>query len=146
MTLSPAGLDRLKRHEGLRLSVYRDQAGLPTIGYGHLIKRGESFATITEDQAEALLRDDLAPTVAAVNAALTVDVTQDQFDSLASLTFNIGIGAFRGSSVLKAINARADNAVIRERLQRWNKITVDGRKVVSEGLAKRRADEAEAWA
>lgn len=146
MTLSSAGLDRIKRYEACSLVVYDDQAGLATIGWGHLIKKGEDFSNgITEDAATELLIADLKSAIEGVTACLEVEVTQEQFDSLVSFAFNCGVGALRSSSLLRAINSKESFAAIRECLMRWDKITVRGQKVRSEGLARRREDEARAW-
>ena len=146
MTLSPEGLALLKRYEACSLVIYDDQAGLPTIGWGHLIVKGENFAKgITEAEAEILLHKDLAPRVAAVNACLEVVITQAQFDSCVSLLFNIGEKNFRKSSFLRAVNSKASNDIIRSSLKMWRKVTVNGAKVNSAGLMNRRADEAKAW-
>src|SRR5690606_2615038 len=64
-----------------------------------------------------------------------------QFDALVSLAFNIGIGAFSGSSALRELNA-GRIANVPAKMQLWNKITVGGKKVVSNGLVRRRAAEA----
>lgn len=147
MNISPEGVAKIRDHEGCVLHVYNDQAGLPTIGVGHLIVPGESYpgGVITQALADELLAQDLERTVQGVNECLAVEVTQAQFDALVSLAFNIGVGALKKSSVIRAINQKLPNDVIRERLCRWDKITRNGRKEVSPGLAKRRAEEAKAW-
>ena len=148
MTLSPEGLALLKRYEACSLVIYDDIAGLATIGWGHLIVKGENFAKgITAAEAEILLHKDLAPRVAAVNACLEVAITQAQFDASVSLLFNIGEKNFRESSFLRAINSKASNETIRVCLKKWCKITdpQTGAKVNSAGLMNRRADEAKAW-
>ena len=76
-----------------------------------------------------------------------VKMTQEQYDSIVSLAYNIGLGALRTSSFLRSVNGRESNEAIRERLSRWNKITdpKTKQKVESAGLTKRRADEGAAW-
>lgn len=90
MTLSSAGLNLIKSFEGLRLTAYRDSAGVWTIGYGHTkgVKKGQ---IISEQLAELFLQEDLDYAVAAVNG-LNRDLTQGEFDGLVSFTFNCGIG------------------------------------------------------
>jgi lysozyme len=62
MHLSAEGLDLIKKSEGFRDHIYRDVAGYPTIGYGHLIKPGESFPDgIAEPQAPRFLRPTFRP-------------------------------------------------------------------------------------
>ena len=149
MKTSPAGVARLKRYEACSLVVYDDQAGLPTIGWGHLIKPGEfaSDARLTQDEADALFLADLAPVEAAVNKALRVEVTQEQYDSIVSMAFNCGTGALLSSTFLHFINLHAAPAAIRDALCKWDKVTNPRTRLKerSEGLAKRRADEAAAW-
>lgn len=147
VTISAAGVARIREFEGCELKVYLDQAGKATIGVGHLIRHGETFPAegITEQQAEDLLVADLRPAVEGVIACLEVDVDQAQFDALVSFAFNMGVGSLRSSSFLRSINGRESNEVIREKLMRWNKVTVAGKKEISAGLARRRAVEAEAW-
>ena len=92
MHISPAGLSLVKKWEGFSAIPYRDAAGLWTIGYGHLIKPGETFARITAAEAEALLARDVVAAERVVEAAVKVPLTQNQFDSLTSFTFNLGSG------------------------------------------------------
>jgi lysozyme len=74
-----------------------------------------------------------------------VDLTDNQFGALVMFAFNAGIGAFKGSTLLKKLNHGNYNAVPAE-LPKWNKTTIDGKKVVSNGLVNRRAAEAGLWA
>ncbi len=115
MTLSPQGIDWLKQVEGQRLQPYDDQTGKPvdhwvtgaTVGYGHLIGRAEWDSLgrgISLEQAEALLRKDLAPFEQAVNRGISAALVQCQFDALVILCYNIGVGNFARSSVLKLVN------------------------------------------
>lgn len=150
MTLSPAGIDRIKRYEGCSLVVYDDIAGLPTIGYGHLIKAGEPFdstAKLTQAEADALFMKDVQPFALGVEALLEVSIGQEQFDSVVSFAYNLGLGALRSSSFLRSINAGEPNTAIVTNLMKWNKARnpKTGKLEVSNGLTRRRADEAKAW-
>jgi lysozyme len=69
-------------------------------------------------------------------------LTQNQLDALVSFVFNIGIGAFKGSTLLRKLNA-GDYASASIEILRWNKATVEGRRVVLVGLARRRVAERE---
>lgn len=102
MKTSQTGIEFITREEGCKLHVYNDSVGLPTIGVGHLIKPGEHFTTITLEQAQGLLRVDLAHAEAAVNG-LQADVTQYEFDALVSLAFNIGVTAFSRSTLARKV-------------------------------------------
>lgn len=106
MKTSPDGLRFIAQHEGVVLHAYKDQAGIDTIGIGHVVRPGESFPNgITHDQALALLANDLDIAEHGVNTRVTVDMTQNQFDALVSFTFNCGAGALAESSTLRLLNA-----------------------------------------
>jgi len=137
--ISPAGISAIKRHEGLRLHAYQDSAGVWTIGHGHTgnVQPGQH---ISEAEAEQLLRDDLAQAEAAVNNGVRVPVTQEQYDAMVSLAFNIGGSAFGKSTLLQKLNEGDIHAAANEFL-RWDKITVNGAKEVLPGLTSRRRAE-----
>ncbi len=128
---------------------YLCPAGKPTIGYGHVILPAEGryhTATLSEAEASALLQADVEKKYGAhVAKCLTRAVTQNQFDALVSLCFNIGTGGFSQSSVLRLANAGStDAATIKTAFGAWNKVTNPNTKLkeVSKGLTKRRATEA----
>lgn len=104
MHLSDDGLRFIGKWEGFVGHVYLDAAKKATIGYGHLIRPGEHFTTLTEPEGLALLRQDAALAETAVNACVKVPLTQRQFDALVSLAFNIGNGAFAMSTLCKYLN------------------------------------------
>ncbi len=131
-----AGIELIKSFESLRLERYLDAAGLPTIGYGHLIKRGESFTKITRAEADEILRADLDDTEKAVERAVHVTLTDNEFAALVSLTFNIGGAAFSRSTLLKRLN-EGNLLAAGERFKDWNK--AGGR--ILRGLVRRRAAE-----
>src|ERR1051325_11027211 len=115
MQMSPHGLDLLEQWEGFKTTIYKDSAGLPTIGVGHLLTKSELSSGkitingvpveytdgLTEQQVTDLLAQDLKPASSAVNSGVKVPLNQDQFDALVSFTFNVGVGAFNGSTLLK---------------------------------------------
>jgi GH24 family phage-related lysozyme (muramidase) len=93
MKLSSDGLDFIARHETIggqpNLTLCIDSKGHPTIGYGHLARRGEDFSNgITAERAKAILAQDVRQAEAQVNGRIKVNLTQPQFDALASVTFN----------------------------------------------------------
>ncbi len=138
MRISPAGLDAIKRHEGLRLTAYPDPAsgGDPwTIGYGHTrdVERGQ---TITAAQAEQFLREDLAWVETCIERNVVAPLTQGQYDALCSLIFNIGQAAFTKSTLMRLLNQR-DYAGAAQQFERWN--IAAGQ--VNLGLTNRRAAE-----
>lgn len=139
--INKEGLELIKRWEGLRLTAYQCPAGEWTIGYGHTSAAGypqvTKGMTITQEDAECILRTDLRQYEQAVEQAVTVDLTDEQFAALVSLTFNIGPGNFRKSTLLKKLNA-GDYTAAQEQFAVWRK---SGRKVL-QGLVNRRAQEA----
>jgi lysozyme len=104
MKTSQDGINLIKQHESLQLKPYLCPAKEWTIGYGHVIKDGEHFKEITIEQAEELLRQDLVIAENCINSSLKAPITQNEFDALVSLSFNIGITAFRKSTLLALIN------------------------------------------
>jgi lysozyme len=104
----------IKAFEGLRLTTYRDAAGILTIGFGHTAAAGSPkprpLMSITRAEAEAILIRDLETTEAAVLKALTRPPAQDQFDAMVSLCFNIGARNFARSRVASAFNDSDDPA------------------------------------
>lgn len=143
MHISQAGIDLIKQYEGYRSRTYLDVGGKPTIGYGHLLKPGESFPNgIDESTAEELLRQDLATAERAVqNGVGTHNLTQSQYDALVSFTFNVGSGNFQKSTLLKDINSD-DYEDVPSEMMRW--INVSG--VPNAGLRNRRMAEATLFA
>jgi RHS repeat-associated protein len=136
MNLSKRGLDCVKSYEGLNLNVYKDSAGYPTIGYGHLILSGEDFSGgITEEQAADLLRKDASDAIKAVQDLVKVELTQNQFDALVSFSFNLGRGSLAKSTLLANINS--GKGITESNFTDWNKA---GGQVVG-GLTARRKDE-----
>lgn len=100
--VNQAGIDLIKSFEGLRTRSYRDPVGILTIGYGSTGPHVMPGMSITEEQAEALLRQDVARFEAGVQAYLRdAPATDNEFAALVSLAFNIGLGAFRRSTVLR---------------------------------------------
>ena len=94
MTIDQAGIDFIKGFEGFSSTIYKDVAGHPTIGIGHLIKPDEDFTMgITLMQAETLLYDDMEPVEAKILGLAPDGCRQNQFNALCSFGFNLGTGA-----------------------------------------------------
>jgi lysozyme len=158
MKTSPEGIARIKRHELLRLKAYLCPAGVPTIGWGST--RGVAMGmTITEQQADARLVQDLATAEGAINKNVKVPLTQGQFDALVSFVFNVGVPHFAGvwsnkdkaflsgpSTLLKKLN-RGDYKGAAEQLPLWchARDPKTGGMVRLPGLVKRRREEMEAF-
>ena len=138
MKTSNYGIDLIKQFEGLRLTAYKCAAGVWTIGYGHTagVREGQ---TITEEEAENLLRYDLQTFEVGVSQVVKVFLHQHQFDALVSFAFNVGLTAFRQSTLLCRLNGGESAERVAAEFLRWNKA---GGKVV-EGLTRRRERESE---
>jgi lysozyme len=149
MKISEKGLTLIKKEEAFKAKRYLCAAGKPTIGYGHVILPAEAryhTATLTEAEASTLLQADVDKKYGAhVAKGLTRAVTQNQFDALVSLCFNIGTGGFSQSSVLRLANAGStDKAAITAAFGAWNKVTNPKTQVkeANKGLTVRRGREA----
>jgi lysozyme len=140
MKMTNEGLALIKRFEGLRLDAYRDAVGIWTIGYGHTSVAGapqvQAGLRISEADAHEILARDVEGFARGVRDLLVVELSEQQFSALVSFVYNVGLGGFKRSSVLIAVNNRDFNAVPR-RLNLWTK--AGGR--VLPGLVRRRAAE-----
>ena len=160
MKFSEHGLELLEKWEGEILHVYKDKAGLPTVGIGHLLTKKELMSNtvlikgvpvplaggLTDRQALDLLAQDVTPTEAEINEHVKATLNQNQFDALVAFAFNIGDGGFETSSTLKVINAGQFDQVPADMLL-WDKITDPKTRehVVCEGLIERRNKEIALW-
>jgi len=141
MQLSEAGLELLKSSEGFRAHVYRDVAGLPTIGFGHRLLHPESFPNgIDEAQGEEILRSDIREAEQAVKRLVKVELSQGQFDALVDFVFNLGSGRLSSSTLLKILNGGRYQEAL-EQLLRWDH--ADGEEY--NALKARREAEAALW-
>lgn len=115
--------DFIAREEGCRLKAYQDSVGVWTIGYGNTfyddgqsVKKGD---IINQEQAEILLKiivDDFADKVSAL---ITATINDNQFAALLSLAYNIGIGAFKRSTVLRKVNLNPSDPTIAAAFDMW---------------------------
>jgi lysozyme len=139
--VSGRGVALIEEAEGCRLSAYPDPGtgGAPwTIGVGHTGPEVHPGLTVTKDEADALLRQDLAKFERGVAALVAGHATtQGQFDALVSFAFNLGLGALGGSSLLRLHKAGSFGAAAGE-FSKWTHAA--GR--VLPGLVRRRAAEA----
>jgi len=103
-TYSSEGIALTTSFEGLRLTAYFDIAGTPTIGYGHAGPDVHPGMSINMQEAKGLLLKDIHWAVEAVNRLVTVEINQNQFDALVDFAFNVGIGHFEESTLLRLIN------------------------------------------
>ena len=104
MKTSDEGLKSLEGREGKRRKAYLDTKGIPTIGVGHTGPEVYIGLAWTDQQIEDALRDDVKEAEDCINKCVTVLLTQSQFDALVSFVFNIGITAFKRSTLLRVLN------------------------------------------
>ena len=137
MPFGSAGLGLLKKSEGLRNQIYRDIAGIPTIGYGHRVLPTESFPDgIDEAQASQLLAKDVRAAEQTVLKLVKVALTQGQFDALVDFVYNLGANRLGASTLLRDLNiGRYDDAA--EQLLMWDHV---GTKEVAGLKARREAE------
>lgn len=105
LKVSEKGKTLIKEFEGLRLNSYRDSVGVWTIGYGHTVTARPN-QTITEKQADELLDKDIVRFEDSVKRAVKVPLTQNQFDALVSIVFNVGEGASHKSGIIRLKDGR----------------------------------------
>jgi lysozyme len=154
MQVDRSGLEFIRAREGLETHAYPDSGGAPTIGIGHLLTRAERTSGklvirgqtvryrdgLTEAQCYNLLEQDMLVPARAVNAAVKVPLTQNQFNALVDFAFNVGDTAFRESTLLKLLNQKQYDA-IPEQMRRW----VHDNGIRVPGLVNRREKEIALW-
>lgn len=145
MIVNDVGLKQIMNFEGVKLKAYLDGGGVPTIGVGTIVypsgikvKLGD---VCTLSQALFFLKYDVEKREEYLNKILKVPLTQNQYNMCISLMYNIGNEAFKNSTVLKRINAKADRKEITKWWIVWNK---DNGNFV-QGLANRRLKEIEIY-
>jgi lysozyme len=124
--MSDNGLKFLMNNEGVVLKPYLDTKGIPTIGVGNTFYEDGSKVKmtdppITEKRAMELFRWILKQYELAVYSNTRDDINQNQFDALVSFTYNVGVNAFKNSTLLKRINANASQQSITNAFMMWNK-------------------------
>ena len=154
MQMSQNGRKLLADWEGIRSKVYDDVAGLPTIGVGHLLTQEENNSGkitiqgqdvdysqgLSEQQVLDLLAQDLVRFEEIVQNAVQVALSQNQFDALVSFAFNVGIQAFKKSTLVKVLN-NGEYEEVPNQLRRW--VKAGGQTV--QGLVSRREKEISLW-
>lgn len=141
MKISRNGLSLIAKFEGLRFKPYRDCAGLWTVGIGHLIGDGRSLPdswnkTFTLDECYALLAQDVTRFEFGLARYINIKLTQNQFDALCSLAFNIGLGRVQRSPLRQKLNRGDIKGCVKE----WAKYVKAGGKVYNGLVARRKAE------
>ena len=137
--MTQQGLDLIKKYEGLRLEAYKCPAGVWTIGYGHT-KGVIKGMKISKEEAETLLKQDVS--VFELQVINTVGkLAACKIDALVSFAYNVGIAAFRNSTLCRKVKANSDDPAIRNEFMKW--IYAGGKKL--QGLERRRKEEADVY-
>ena len=146
MQVSQKCIELVKRYECFISKAYLCPSGYKTIGFGH---RTDEMTTITEPEAENLLKKDLNQFASKITYSLEQDhitVNQNQFDALCSFAFNLGYSTLVFSTLWKKLK-KGDYAGASEEFTKWVYITktVDGEKIKIrlKGLETRRKSEQE---
>ncbi len=135
MRTSARGLKLIMRFEGFSATPYLCPAGIPTIGYGHVLEHLQ-HPVISRNDAKQLLAQDARVAERAVTRLIRYPLAQHQFDALVSFTFNVGSGALQRSSLRAMIN-RGEVTEAADQFLRW--VYGGGKKLP--GLVKRRTAE-----
>jgi len=146
MVVSKNCINLIKMFEGYKAKAYLCPANVPTIGWGSTMytdgRKVKLSDTINEEQAEILLMWELKNKS---NALYGLNLNQNQFDSLLSFIYNLGIGAFANSTLRKKILTNPNDPAIKFEFMRWNKARVNGELIELKGLTRRRTAEAEMY-
>lgn len=140
MKVSNELIDKIKQFEGYRSKAYRCSAGVLTCGYGHT-KGVTARTTCNKTKAFAWLKSDLEPIESFLSAIPEVCKSQGRFDACADFCFNLGVNAFKGSTLLKLIQKKSSVSIIQAEFLKW--IYAGGKPL--EGLKNRRRWEAQRW-
>lgn len=140
------GIDLIKQFEGFRAKPYKCPAGIPTIGYGATFYPDGKKVTmndkaITEEEGVELLKSMLSKFEQYVDSYCIDTITQNQFDALVSFCYNLGPNNLKSSTLLKKVNANANDETIRAEFMKWTKA---GGKTLK-GLVTRRTAEADLY-
>lgn len=145
MEVNKAGRDLIKQFEGCKLKAYKCPAGLTTIGFGSTfyedgtkVKEGD---VITQARAEELLNNIVDDFAKQVDALVKSNVTANNFSALVSFAFNVGMGNFRRSTLLRKVNADPKDPSIKAEFLKWTRAN----NVVLKGLVRRREAEAKLY-
>lgn len=132
-SVSANGLAFIKANEGFASSPMPDAGGLE-VGYGHWLPASYAGQSFSLAQDQAFFAKDIAKVENTINSAVSAPLSQNQFDALADLIYNVGAGSFLKSNMLADLNNSDLTSAAGELLNGWN--TVGG--VLNQGLVNRR--------
>ena len=139
MRTGETGLNLIKGYEGLRMAAHYAPNEQWTVGYGHTSSARHGMS-VTEGDAERLLRDDVKPIEQLISDTVRAPLNQNEHDALTSLIFNIGEENWKRSTVLRKLNA-GDKIGAANAFEMWTKAFVNNELVSLDGLVRRRAAE-----
>jgi len=159
MQISKNGMKLIEMFENREYEAYLDSGGELTVGVGHLLTKGEKYSgkIVAEDsngelyyvrydrrlndtEVDNILRYDLSIAEDVINSKVKVKLTQYQYDALVSFVFNVGVQAFKDSTLLKVLNNK-DYDGVPIQMRRW--IRDNG--LIIGGLITRRNNEIKVW-
>lgn len=142
MKLDTSGYKLIQKFEGLKLNAYQDSVGIWTIGYGNItyengtkVKKGDK---VTQQRAEELFKYFADRFAANIAPKVSVPLTQNQFNAIVSLAYNVGLGNFSSSTLLKKLNRCSSDPTIKNEFLKW--ANAGGKRL--QGLVNRRTEEA----
>lgn len=139
------GIPLIKKYEGLRLEAYLCPSSIPTIGYGNTFWENGSKVVLGEkisiERADSLLNQTVSKFEQQVKNLVKSAINENQLGALTSFAYNVGVGSFSRSTLLRKVNINPNDVSIRVEFMKWNK---GGGKVLN-GLTKRRKDEADLY-
>jgi lysozyme len=145
MEVNKAGRDLIKKFEGCKLKAYKCPAGLWTISWGLTfypdgtkVKEGD---VITQQQAEDYFNAIVDDFAKKVDALIKSNVTDNNFSALVSFAYNVGMGNFQKSTLLRKVNANPKDKTILAEFKKWTRANGE----VLKGLVRRRDAEAKLY-
>jgi lysozyme len=145
MKLNNAGIDLIKKSEGIKLTSYQDSVGVWTIGYGNTYYEDGSKVgpgqTITQAEADKLFDTVVNSFATQVEPWLNNKLNDNQFSALVSFAYNLGMSNFSNSTLLVKVNANPEDATIRDEFMKW--VNAGGQML--DGLVTRRQAEADLY-
>lgn len=146
MNINEKGIKLLHKYEALRLNAYLCPAGLPTIGWGNTFYEDGTKVSlgdkITKEKADKLFFKVLNKYfIPGVKKLIDVNLNENQFSALVSFAYNVGLGKFKRSTLLKRVNNNPNDADIAYQFSRWNK----SKGKILNGLTKRRLEESQLY-
>ena len=130
-------LEIIKKYEGFSSQAYKCPAGVWTVGWGHTGRDINKDTILTREEAELMLKKDVTNLQEQILFLLDGKPSMNELDALTSLVYNVGLGAFKKSRLLKRINLKDNPELVAKEWIEFNK--VNGK--VVKGLIRRRAEE-----